>query len=207
MIQNPEKRKSVRFNDNIPICLKDLNADMIFKAKVLNYNEKGLYFETDSFLNPGTEIYIGMQSLWSLPSSESYEYSRARIIRRKKLAASFFNYGYAAKFLVPSKKPNIEKSSLKAGKELRKYQRKAYSKRTLFVIQESLFEGMTRNISLNGVYIETVENFEVGQLITLALPFKNGKKFKIKGEVVWADGKGFGIRFLGKAKKQKSSPN
>jgi len=66
---------------------------------------------------------------------------------------------------------------------------------------------MTRNISPNGVYIETVETFEVGQLITLALPFKNGKKFKIKGEVVWADGKGFGIRFLGKAKKQKSSPN
>jgi hypothetical protein len=37
------------------------------------------------------------------------------------------------------------------------------------------------------------------------MPFKNEKKFKIEGEVVWSDGRGFGIRFLGKVKNQRAS--
>ena len=64
---------------------------------------------------------------------------------------------------------------------------------------------MTKNVSASGVYLEAKENFEVGQIITLALPFKNEKKLKIKGEVVWSNGRGFGIRFLDKVKNQRAS--
>ena len=205
MAQNPEKRNTVRLNNNIPIRVKDLEAGMIFKAKVLNYSKNGLYFETDNFLNPGAEIYIGMQKSSTSCSSGIYELHRAIIIRRKKLVASFSNYGYGAIFIIPPQKPNIRENSLKDSKELRKYQRKAYSEPVLFATQDRIFEGLTKNVSPSGVYLEAKENFEVGQIITLAMPFKNEKKFKIKGEVVWSDGRGFGIRFLGKVKNQRAS--
>lgn len=39
MAQNPEKRNTVRLNNNIPIRVKDLEAGMIFQAKVLNYSK------------------------------------------------------------------------------------------------------------------------------------------------------------------------
>jgi hypothetical protein len=205
MDQNPEKRCSARLNNELPIRIKDLKAGMIFKAKMRNQSQNGFYFETDNFLNPGTEIYIGMQKYSNPNSSGIYELHRAKIIRRKKLVAAFSNYGYGAKFIMSSQKPNSRENNLKDSQELRKYQRKAYSKPVLFATQKEIFEGLTKNISPSGVYIEAKGNFEVGQIITLALPFKTEKEFKIKGEVVRSDERGFGIRFLGKANNQNAS--
>jgi Tfp pilus assembly protein PilZ len=205
MAQNPEKRNTVRLSNCIPIRVKDLKAGRIFNAKMLNSSKNGFYFETDNVLSPGTEIYIGMQKSSSPYSSEIYELHRAIIIRCKKLVASFSNYGYGAIFIIPFQKSNIKENGLKDSKELRKYQRKAYFKPVLFCTQDGVFEGLTKNVSASGVYLEAKENFEVGQIITLALPLKNEKKFKIKGEVVWSNGRGFGIRFLGKVKNQRAS--
>ena len=205
MDQNPEKRCSARLNDEIPIRIKDLRAGMIFKAKMRNQSQNGFYFETDSFLNNGTEIYIGMQKSSNPDSSGIYELHRAVIIRRKKLVAAFSNYGYGAKFIIPSQKLNRGENSFDDGQELRKYQRKAYSKPVLFATQKEIFEGLAKNISPSGVYIEAKGNYEVGQIITLALQFKPEKKFKIIGEVVRSDEIGFGIRFLGKANNQRAS--
>ena len=205
MAQNPEKRNTVRLSNNIPIRVKDLKAGRIFNAKMLNSSKNGFYFETDNVLSLGTEIYIGIKKSSSFYSSEIYELHRAIIIRCKKLVASFSNYGYGAIFIIPPQKLNIKEGSLKDSKELRKYQRKAYSKPVLFGTQDGVFEGLTKNVSPSGVYLEAKENFEVGEIITLALPLKNKKKFKVKGEVVWSDGVGFGIRFLSKIKNQRAS--
>jgi len=205
MAQNPEKRNTVRLSNCIPIRVKDLKAGRIFNAKMLNSSKNGFYFETDNVLSLGTEIYIGIQKSSSSYSSEIYELHRAIIIRCKKLVASFSNYGYGAIFIIHPQKSNIKENSLKDSKELRKYQRKAYFKPVLFGTQDGVFEGLTKNVSPSGVYLEAKENFEVGQIITLALPLKNEKMFKIKGEVVWSDGRGFGIRFLSKIKNQKAS--
>ena len=202
MAQNPEKRNTVRLSNNIPIRVKDLKAGRIFNAKMLNSSKNGFYFETDNVLSLGTEIYIGIQKSSSSYSSEIYELHKAIIVRCKKLVASFSNYGYGAIFIIPPQKSNIKENSLKDSKELRKYQRKAFFKPVLF---DGVFEGLTKNVSPSGVYLEAKENFEVGQIITLALPLKNEKMFKIKGEVVWSDGRGFGIRFLSKIKNQKAS--
>jgi Tfp pilus assembly protein PilZ len=205
MAQSPEKRNTVRLSNNISIRVKDLKAGRIFNAKMLNSSKHGFYFETDNVLSLGTEIYIIMLKSSSPYSSEIYELHRAIIIRCKKLVASFSNYGYGAIFIIPPQKSNIKENSLKDSKELRKYQRKAYSKPVLFGTQDGVFEGLTKNVSPSGVYLETKENFEVGQIITLALPLKNKKKFKIKGEVVWSDRRGFGVRFFSKIKNKRAS--
>jgi hypothetical protein len=42
---------------------------------------------------------------------------------------------------------------------------------------------------------------EVGQILTMVLPFKNGKDVKVKGQIVWTNDEGFGIKFLSIDKK------
>ena len=39
------------------------------------------------------------------------------------------------------------------------------------------------------------KTFEVVQILTLALPFKNGKIAKIEGQIVWTNDEEFGIKF------------
>jgi len=48
------------------------------------------------------------------------------------------------------------------------------------------------------VFIAAKEKLRVGQTITLALPLKNGEETKIKGQIVWANDEGFGVKFLSK---------
>mgnify|MGYP000305459648 CR=1 FL=1 len=54
----------------------------------------------------------------------------------------------------------------------------------------------TINISSSGVFIMSKKKIEVGQILTLALPFKKGKEAKVKGQIVWTNDEGFGIKFL-----------
>ena len=96
-VENFENRNNVRINHNSSIQVKDLQSGKIHKAKMVNFSKEGVYFESDSVLNPGMQVYIGIQNspLASLP--DVLEYYRAEIIWRKKLTCSFFRFGYGVK--------------------------------------------------------------------------------------------------------------
>ena len=66
----------------------------------------------------------------------------------------------------------------------------------MFSTQNGIFEGTTKNISPTGVFVMSKKAFEVGQTLTLALQYKDGKDVKINGEVVWTNEEGFGLKFL-----------
>ncbi len=52
------------------------------------------------------------------------------------------------------------------------------------------------DISMGGVFIETGEPIAVGQEITLIFTFPNSQEpLKVKGEIVWRNPKGIGVRF------------
>ena len=59
--QNLENRKNARSDEFRPISVKDLKAGISHKATMLNYSKNGMYFEADSILQPGTEIYLGIE--------------------------------------------------------------------------------------------------------------------------------------------------
>ena len=40
------------------------------------------------------------------------------------------------------------------------------------------------------------KTFDVGQILTLTLQDKNGENVKIKGQIVWTNDEGFGLKFL-----------
>ena len=97
MVENSERRKNVRIDHISPLKVEDRNSGEIFKARMFNYSDNGIYFESDSVLEPGDQIYIGIQDSPYASSSGVFEYRRSEIRWRKKLKDSYFEYGYGVK--------------------------------------------------------------------------------------------------------------
>ena len=90
MSKNHERRKSVRIAQTSALKVEDLKSGKIYNAGMFNYSKNGIYFESDSLLNPGEQIYIGIQDSPYAPISDVLEYYRAEIMWRKKLKDSYF---------------------------------------------------------------------------------------------------------------------
>jgi hypothetical protein len=194
-VENLEKRNSARIDQTSSAQIKDLQSGKIHKVKVFNYSKEGVYFESDIDLKPGSRIYIGIQNspYGSLP--DVLEYYRAKIMWQKKLKRSFFRFGYGVKFISLDKKQDL-KNDRKKSRDLRKHPRRKYNKSTMFMTRDGIFEGLIKNISPSGAFVMAKSAFKVGQILTLSLPFKNGKETKVKGEIVWMNDEGFGLKFL-----------
>ena len=87
----------------------------------------------------------------------------------------------------------IEQSS---NAERREYPRYSYSRYILYANKNRLFQGDLKNYSLHGLYIQSQEKLPVGEIITVALPFAEEKNDKRKGQIVWRNGKGFGVELF-----------
>ena len=195
-IENSENRKSTRINHISFLQVKDLQSGRIHKAKMINYSKEGVYFESDSVLNPGMQVYIAIQNSPYASVCDVLEYYRAEIIWRRKADRSFYRFGYGIKLASLGNKQNLELNDTKKTKNLRKHPRKPYKQSIRFSTGNGIFEGKTKNISSSGVFIMSQKAFEVGQILTLTLQYKNGKNVKAKGQIVWTNDEGFGIKFL-----------
>jgi hypothetical protein len=82
-------------------------------------------------------------------------------------------------------------------KESRRHDRRPCREETHFLTRQRLHEGVIRNVSKGGTYIETDDFFFAGQEVTVAGPFEDGGgEGKQKGAIVRFDGKGIGIKFV-----------
>ena len=190
---NLEKRDSIRICHISPIKFKTLNPGEVCKARMFNYSKNGIYFESDSILKTGIEIYLSIQDSPYAFLTATTEYYKGKVMWRKKLKDASFYYGYGIKFISAC---NTSNTDPKSKKNLRRHQRKPHNETILFVSQNGINEGFTKNISASGVFIASKGELETGQTITLALPLENGKEIKIKGRIVWANDEGFGVKFL-----------
>ena len=196
--ENYEKRENVRLDEYRPISVKDLKAGIFHKATMLNYSKNGTYFETDSILEPGVEIYLGIEDSSHASFVDEFECKLARIIWRKKLKKSFYNYGYGVRFISVDNTNEQECGNQKKGIDTRRHSRKQYTKSVLYAADNQISEGRSKNISPSGIFLKTKDKLKAGQKIILSLPSKTKKGLKIRGEVVWSDHEGFGIKFLKK---------
>jgi hypothetical protein len=95
---NLENRKNSRSDEFRPISVKNLKDGISHKATMLNSSKDGLYFETDSLLQEGSRIYLGIENSANALFADEFECRLAEIIWRKKLKRSFYAYGYGIKF-------------------------------------------------------------------------------------------------------------
>jgi hypothetical protein len=200
MNSNPEKRDNTRFDYQTPIVLEDSKFGVLQGARMFNYSDFGLYFETDHFLAPGTDIYIGIPNSPYTPDAEVYERYHALIKWRKPLKRSSFYYGYGVRFLEtdPLDRP------IKRGIESRKHPRKPCDIYIKYAAQRKIFPGEVKNISLGGAFLKTNENdgLDVGQQLQLAIPNRKKRNvIKRNARVIWSNRNGFGLEFQRDIKK------
>jgi hypothetical protein len=157
-----------------------------------------MYFETDILLQPGTEIYLGIENASNAPFVDEFECKLAEIIWRKKLERSFYKYGYGIKFISDIKPKEQKSENKREGIEERKYPRRPSSNSVHYAANNQILKGTSENISISGILIKTKNKLSVGQTVILSLPSKTKKRFQIKGEVVWSDEEGFGVKFVRK---------
>ena len=201
MSSNPEKRDNTRFDYQAPIVLEDAKFGILQGARMFNYSDFGLYFETDHFLAPGTDIYVGIPNSPYSSDPDVYERYHALIRWRKPLKKSSFYYGYGVRFLEtdPLDRP------IERGIESRKYPRKPCSLDVKYAVQKQIFPGEIDNISLGGVFLKTSQNdgLDVGQRFRLAiLNRKKGNVIKRDARVIWSNRGGFGVEFQRVAKRK-----
>ena len=85
--------------------------------------------------------------------------------------------------------------------EKRTYPRTPHSGHIFFATKDRLFEGELKNFSRYGLGIKTSEPPPLDEIITIALPFSDGRKNKCRGQIVWSDRGGFGVELFKKRKK------
>ncbi|MBW2468195.1 MAG: PilZ domain-containing protein [Deltaproteobacteria bacterium] len=199
--ENIEKRKRVRFNEHRPISVEDLQAGILHRAIMLNQSETGLYFESDSLLQPGAGIYLATQTSSDPSFVSGLECRLAEIVWRNKLKKSFYNYGYGVQFISTDKPQEKERKDKKEVIDTRKHPRKTYVQPVLFAANAQILKGSTKNLSLSGIFLQSKSKLEVGQKIILSLPTRSKKRLKISAEVIWSNHEGCGLKFVKKIKK------
>lgn len=209
-----DARENIRFKHQSPITREDIKTGIDYGAKMYNYSREGLYFEANYLLQPEEEIFIGIENSPYASAAGIYECYRARVIWCKDLGGrGDYLYGYGIQFYYPDyiSPAAIENDDTgqatsffpaSTGRvDVREYPRRPYAKKVIFASRNRFYEGMLKNISRKGAFIQTPENFSAGQQLTLLIPLGNEKKgVKLRGNVVWSGPQGFGIEF--KAKKK-----
>ena len=76
--------------------------------------------------------------------------------------------------------------------------RKPYPSHIFFFAKSGFAEGRLRDYSRSGLFIESKVSVSVGEIITIALPYLNGKHTKCRVQVMWRNKEGFGIELFKK---------
>jgi Tfp pilus assembly protein PilZ len=199
-----DARENTRFKHQSPVTREDIKSGIHYGAKMYNYSKEGLYFEANYLLQADEEIFIGIENSPYASAAGIYECFRARVIWRKALGGKGdYLYGYGIQFFYPTYIGPATALFPAPGRRVhaREYPRRPYIKKIIFASRNRFYEGILKNISRKGAFIQTPETFSAGQQLSLLVPLGSKKRgIKLRGNVVWSSPEGFGIAFMTKKK-------
>jgi len=189
---NLERRDKARLPYVCPISVKDLRTGESCSARMFDYSDTGIYFESDALLESGAEVYVGLHHSPFEDRPSEYTCYRATIMWRKELKedAHFF-YGYGTE-ISPPESPGKAKSHRKQ----RKHPRRPFNRPVRFAADRTISEGLAVDISPSGVFVKSGKKLRTGQIINLRIPDKTGKDVVVQGRVAWSNADGFGLQFI-----------
>ena len=200
MNDNSERRYKTRFPHEAPVTLENEEIGLLHGVRMYNYSSTGIYFETNFYLQPGTDLYIGIKSSPFAHESDIYECYRAVIKWRKFLEESSFDYGYGLHLIErvahpsPDKQQPVQKPLEK--KDSRQYERKRCSIPAMVSTPTTNFDILINNISKGGIFFKTRQQLTEGQSLDLMIPMrKKGKLLKRHGTVMWCENDCVGVEF------------
>ena len=195
MDQYPERRSEARLYYRAHLIIEESGVCFIHKARLVNFNAIGLYFQTDLLLHSGAKVCIGIYDPDKNLFTESYVRLVVEIKWRNRLTDISFNYGYGA-LEIHNDGP----------KDLRKDPRKTFSKSAYFTLKNKYHKGVIKNLSCGGAFIQTKTKFSIGDEIKLIVPGPN-KFIQIRCKIVRFNQIGFGVKFKSVLKIEKFSWN
>jgi hypothetical protein len=202
--ENHENRTAVRFTHDAPISIEQNEVGVLHEARMFNYSSSGLYFESDFYLVPGTEIFIGLKGSPFTSTPGVYECYRSTIKWRKYLENSVFDYGYG----VELKGKGSPRAGTPRSRAQRRQPRAACTIPALLQNQTEKARGVIHNVSHGGVFVMCSGTFAAGQRLQLTIPLRKRQKLITRrGEVVWSDQNGLGIRFDAEASDETPDPS
>jgi Tfp pilus assembly protein PilZ len=201
-----DKRSEIRTYYWTPITIEESGVCFLYRARLANHSGRGLYFETDLFLNPGAKVHIGVQDSIHRFFPKDYGSFLVEIIWRKRLTENLFNFGYGAKMIFKKVEKKSQRKDQVESKELRKNPRKLISKSAYFASRNKYYEGIIKNLSHGGAFIKTETKFSNGDEIKLVVPGPN-KYFQIRCKIIHFNQTGFGMKFKRVLKFKKLAEN
>ena len=102
-----ERRAGARIEFKSPLKVKNLKSGTFSNARMVNYCDNGLYFESNSSLAEGAEIVLGIENSPYSNGSDVIDVYRAKILWRKPVQSNFYKYGYGTQLLEDSTTPRI----------------------------------------------------------------------------------------------------
>jgi len=77
--------------------------------------------------------------------------------------------------------------------------RRMYDQTITFSTQDRQYRALCKDISDGGIFIQTSEIFQLGQMVTLDIPFSDGREsINVPAEIVRVNSDGIGLKFLKK---------
>ncbi len=212
---NREKRRKRRFYYETAVALESIEGGVTSVAKMFNVSEGGVYFESDTRIPAGKQIYIWIANSPFARDPGVYESQRVKVVWRSQLKESIYAYGYGVKRLDPVgtfsesmvisrfEMPRPRFGRLRQIKDSRLHPRKPLSKSVFFGSKSGHFKGSIQNISRSGLFIETRDRFEVGRSIRIVIPDDRFDQYlSITAQVVRSNRDGIGLKIKRVAKRK-----
>jgi Tfp pilus assembly protein PilZ len=80
--------------------------------------------------------------------------------------------------------------------ERRTEERQFCSTEIFFATKNRLYEGRLENFSRSGLFIRTFEDFSIGEIITVAVPYIEGVDHKRQAQIIWENEYGIGVELF-----------
>ena len=151
MDDNPERRDRTRFPHETLLTLENEEIGQLHGVRMYNFSRSGVYFETNFYLQPGTDLFVGIQSSPFAEKSDVYECYRAVIKWRKYLEESSYDYGYGLELIEKAPEGSLKPENA----ESRKHERKKCSIPAVISTPSETSDVLINNISKGGIFFKT----------------------------------------------------
>ena len=167
-MNNRDLRRKRRFHYETAVALESIDGGVTSVARMFNVSEGGVYFESDTRIPNGKQIYIWIANSPFARNPGVYESQQVKVVWRRPLKNSIYAYGYGVKRLDPGgvtfaesmvmsrfDTPQPRVGRLRPMKDQRVHPRRPLSMSVFFGSQDRNFKGLIHNISRSGLFIET----------------------------------------------------
>ena len=92
-----DQRDELRQKHESPILIEEFPSGKCYEGRMVNYSICGMYLQSDFRLEPGSDIFIGIENS---PYSANHDIYRAQVIWCRELSEdiALFRYGIGVKY-------------------------------------------------------------------------------------------------------------